>query len=37
MQPAPDDQAQARRAVRLLYFCMAAGIVLPFVLLWLFR
>lgn len=37
MEPAPNDEAKARRAVRILYFCMAVGITLPFVLLWLLR
>jgi len=37
METAPDDQAQARRTVRILYLCMAVGIVLPFVLFWFLR
>jgi hypothetical protein len=35
MEPTPNDEAQARRAVRILYVCMAVGIVLPILLFWL--
>jgi hypothetical protein len=37
MEHAPHDEAKARRTVRILYFCMAVGVTLPFVLLWLLR
>jgi hypothetical protein len=37
METPPNDHAQARRAVRILYSCMAVGILLPFVLFWIFR
>jgi hypothetical protein len=37
MEHAPNDAAKARRTVQILYFCMAVGIALPFVLLWLLR
>lgn len=37
MENAPNDEAKARRTVRVLYFCMAVGIALPFLLLWLLR
>ncbi len=37
MDPAPSDEAKARRAIRLLYLAMAVGIILPFLLFWLRR
>jgi predicted nucleic acid-binding Zn ribbon protein len=33
----PDVQRKARRTIRLLYFLMAAMIVLPLVLFWFFK
>jgi len=37
MPASPNDDPKARRAVRALRVCMAVGIVLPFLLFWLFR
>lgn len=37
METPPDERADARRTVRILYLCMAVGIVLPFVLYWVLR
>jgi hypothetical protein len=37
MNEEPEGESKARRVMILLYFLMAAGILLPFVLLWLKR
>lgn len=37
METPPDERADARRTVRILYLCMAVGILLPFVLFWILR
>ncbi len=37
METPPDERADARRTVRILYACMAVGIILPFLLFLFFR
>jgi hypothetical protein len=37
MNEDPEEKSKARRAMIILYALMAAGILLPFVLLWLKR